>query len=518
MQTFGVFHFDPAERTLWCGSSPVPLTRKASALLHCLIEGRGTWLSKPAIMSAVWPDTHVHPDNVKVLVREIRVALGDDFHAPRFIQSEPGRGYMFVAALQTEESPTATPPKNAPLFINRGSELAQLNDAFDSVRASDRRVVFVNGPSGIGKTALADAFVRTIRSTTPVRVAYGQCLMHSGSVEPLYPLLDAVERLGRELPDVLPLLAEHAPSWLKQFPRWSGQRHPATIDPGEREGTGSTHAAVVARMIDEFCDFVEALSQDVPLLRCLDDFQLADAATVNALDALALRGIPAKLMVLATASLQHATPHAQRLQRLLAMFRTRPSTVTIPLGPLTERHIARYLDARFGAGCVSSLAPQISEATAGNPRLMVVALDGLVERGLLSEVEGVWRRAVSSDVLVEVLSECLRPALERQIDDLDPADRLLLECAAVVGTEFTADRVAAAADRPLAAVVRNFDRLAAEGAFIQLRRAAARSPERTYQFGSPLFPRLLADQAPAMQQIRAIQRLGRTAELTARRA
>ena len=142
MQTFGSFHFDPAERTLWCGGSPLPLTRKAAALLSCLIDGRGSWISKSAIMASVWPDTHVHPDNVKVLVREIRVALGDDFHAPRYIQSEPGRGYMFVAELQSEESAAATQPRSeAPLFINRGSELAQLNDAFDSVRASDRRVV-----------------------------------------------------------------------------------------------------------------------------------------------------------------------------------------------------------------------------------------------------------------------------------------------------------------------------------------------------------------------------------------
>jgi len=515
MQTFGPFHFDPAERTLWRGNSSVPLTRKASALLNCLIEGRGSWLSKPAIMAAVWPDTHVHPDNVKVLVREIRVALGDDFHAPRYIQSEPGRGYMFVAELQREEATVSTPPRDAPLFINRGTELAQLNEAFDSVRASDRRIVFITGPSGIGKTALADTFIRTVRSTIPARIAYGQCLLHSGTVEPLYPLFDAIERLGRECPDVLPLLAEHAPSWLQQFPRWRGDSHAAPLDPSDlAEGGGLTNAA----MIEEFCVFVEALARETPLVLCLDDFQLADAATINALEALALRDTPAKLLVLGTASLPHATPHAQRLQRLLAMLRTRPATVSVPLGPLTERNIARYLDARFGAGFVSFLAPQIREATAGNPRLMVVALDGLVERGLLSEAEGSWRREAASDVLVGVLSECLRPALGRQIDDLDPVDRVVLECAAVVGSDFSADQVGTAADRPQTAVSKHLDRLAAEGGFIQIRRPASRSADRTYRFGSPIFARFLADQAPALQQIRAIQRLGRIAELTARRA
>ena len=523
MQTFGSFHFDSAERILSCGGTLVPLTRKAAALLSCLIDGRGTWLSKPAIMASVWPDTHVHPDNVKVLVREIRVALGDDFHAPRFIQSEPGRGYMFVAELQSEEAAPATAQRGeTPLFINRGSELAQLNDAFDSVRASDRRVVVITGPSGIGKTALADTFIRTIRSTTTTRVAYGQCLMHSGDVEPLYPLLDAIERLGREYPEILPTLAEHAPTWLQQFPRWSGYiSAPARGVSRRVDASGPTETGLMPfmpLMIEEFCQLVEILGQDTPLILCLDDFQLADAATINALEAVCGRTAPAKLLVLGTASLPHATPHAQRLQRLLAWLRTKPATIEIRLGPLTERNIARYLDARFGAGCVSSLAPQLREATAGNPRLMVCALDGVVERSLLCESDGGWRREASWDVLAEVLAECLRPSLGRQIDDLDPADRALLECAAIVGPEFTADQVGTAADRPSPLIARNLDRLAAEGGFIQIKRPAQRGSERTYRFASPLFPRFLADQAPALQQIRAIQRLGRVAELTAHRA
>ena len=520
MQTFGLFQFDPAERTLLRGSSPVPLTRKASALLNCLIEGRGGWLSKPAIMAAVWPDTHVHPDNVKVLVREIRVALCDDFHAPRYIQSEPGRGYMFVAELQSEDTAPATTPRGeAPLFINRGAELAQLNDAFDSVRASDRRMVVITGPSGIGKTALADTFIRTIRSMTPARVAFGQCLLHSGTVEPLYPLLDAIERLGRELPEVLPALAQHAPSWVQQFPRWCAQigsvRSGATNQSAVTDSPAATDAA---DMIAEFCRFVEALAQETPLVLCLDDFQLADAATIKALEVLAGRETPAKLLVLGTASLPHATPHAQRVQRLLTTLRVSPAAVEIRLGPLTERNIARYLDARFGAGCVSSMAPQLREATAGNPRLMVAALDGIVERGLLAESDGSWRRQAPAEVLIDILPECVRPALARQIDDLDPADRALLECAAIVGSDFTAEHLGTAADRSPSQVARNLDRLAAEGGFVQVRRPASRGPDRTYRFASQICARLLADQAPAMQQIRAIQRLGRIAELTVRRA
>jgi DNA-binding winged helix-turn-helix (wHTH) protein len=505
MLSFGLFHFDPAERTLWKGTAPVALTRKAAAVLGCLIEGRGAWVSKSDIMAAVWPDTYVHPDNIKVLVREIRIALGDDSHAPRYIQSEAGRGYAFVAELQQEAMAIAKGPRrDAPLFINRGAELAQLNDAFDSVRACDRRVVFVTGPSGIGKTALADAFVRTTRSTTSIRLAYAKCLMHSGSVEPLYPLLDAVERLGREFPDVVPVLAEHAPTWLQQFPRWK------TAGGGNPQDSRS--------MVDEFCQFAEVLAQDVPLILCLDDLQLADPATIGVIEALATRTSPAKLLILATAAMLQTTPHAQRLQRLIARLRTSPAVAVARLGPLTERNVGRYLDARFGAGCVSSLAPPLRDATAGNPRLMIVGLDGLVERRLLFEIDGVWHRESTPEVLMDVLPEFLLPALERLLDDLDLLDRGLLECAAVVGLEFSAEQVATAADRNVQEVARRLDRLAGEGAFVHVNKPAPRGVRRTYRFGSNLCAKLVADHAPAMQQIRAYQRLGRVTEVIARRA
>ena len=75
------------------------------------------------------------------------------------------------------------------------------------------------------------------------------------------------------------------------------------------EGGGLTNGG----MIEEFCHFVEALAQEMPLVLCLDDFQLADVATINALEALALRDMPAKLLVLGTASL--ASWRTQRLMR-----------------------------------------------------------------------------------------------------------------------------------------------------------------------------------------------------------
>jgi len=81
------------------------MTKKAQNVLACLTAARGQWVTKAEILACVWPDTHVHPDNIKVLVREIRVALHDDSRNPRFICCERGRGYAYVGT--TSDGPRA---------------------------------------------------------------------------------------------------------------------------------------------------------------------------------------------------------------------------------------------------------------------------------------------------------------------------------------------------------------------------------------------------------------------------
>jgi DNA-binding winged helix-turn-helix (wHTH) protein len=75
------------------------MTNKAREVLACLVDARGNWVPKSQILARVWPDTHVHPDNIKVLIREIRVALNDDARNPRFVRSSRGRGYAFIGRI-----------------------------------------------------------------------------------------------------------------------------------------------------------------------------------------------------------------------------------------------------------------------------------------------------------------------------------------------------------------------------------------------------------------------------------
>src|SRR5262245_19570329 len=135
MKHFAVFRFDEQDRSLWRGEQAVSLTGKARALLACLLAAHPNRVTKADILTRVWPDTHVHPDNIKVLVREIRRALRDDYRRPRFVRSEPGGGYAFIADLSEGPSHGPAPGVDTPHFMNRNREMADLAEHLDSARA-----------------------------------------------------------------------------------------------------------------------------------------------------------------------------------------------------------------------------------------------------------------------------------------------------------------------------------------------------------------------------------------------
>src|SRR3954447_17175158 len=104
MKYFSGFRFDEKGNTLWRGTTEVRLSRKAGGALLCLIERAGRPVSRDAFPSA-WSGTHVHPDDVKVLVHEIRSALEDDPRDPHFIRTESGGGYTFIASIHDAPEP-----------------------------------------------------------------------------------------------------------------------------------------------------------------------------------------------------------------------------------------------------------------------------------------------------------------------------------------------------------------------------------------------------------------------------
>src|SRR5262245_48268386 len=157
MRYFDDFRFDEVHNLLWQDDVRVPLTGKACAVLNCLLAADRNPVTKDEILRTVWYDTHVSPDNVKVLIREIRQALGDDARASRYVRTFPNGAYAFIASVH-ERHPLLGTHRRA-VLSGRRRELATLTSLIPA-QPTDRTVALVTSPPGLGKTVLCDQVLR----------------------------------------------------------------------------------------------------------------------------------------------------------------------------------------------------------------------------------------------------------------------------------------------------------------------------------------------------------------------
>jgi len=489
MTHFPPFRFDPRDRTLWRGATERPLTPKAAALLACLLQARGAWVSKDTILAAVWPDTHVQPDNIKVLVREIRSALGDSIAAPAFIDSRAHRGYAFVAKIVERPRAAAADGLLSPrpqVLVPRGAEIAALTAAFGATPGSWPRLALITGDHGSGKTLLCDAFLRSVRASAAARICYARCSARELTPEPYYPILDALLRLERHYPRVaVGALAEHAPSWLALFPEWSGPGRGRVSDPRQP-------------MLDQLSAAVAVMARDVPLVIALDDLQWADAETLRALLHVSAPGTRARVLLVGTCHEGAWVAGEDARKRAAAM----PGTLSIVLTAFTRHQTGEYIVARFGPGPLEPLAPIVHAATNGNPLMVSTALDGLIERGMIAPGPRGWRREASIAAIVRALPETLADLVTRQLDLLELHEREAIEAAAAVGFEFTLGEVAAALrsdPRRAGAII---GPLARRGQLVVPGSSPGAAPAAAdaYRFRHEFYVEVIARRAPQLRQ------------------
>lgn len=99
---FGGHRLDPLRRTLsGPGDRPIALKPKVFDTLVYLVQHRGEFLEKQALMSAIWRGTVVEENSLSQHISLLRRALGESPGDNQFIVTVPGRGYQFVAEVTT---------------------------------------------------------------------------------------------------------------------------------------------------------------------------------------------------------------------------------------------------------------------------------------------------------------------------------------------------------------------------------------------------------------------------------
>jgi predicted ATPase len=230
--------------------------------------------------------------------------------------------------------------------------------------------------------------------------------------------------------------------------------------------------------------------------------------------------VPAKLLILATCCEGEWTAGERAKHRLLAAASSGTRCARFSLGPLSLEHVERYIDARFGPGCLSELAAAVHRSTAGNPFMMVSAIDSLVARRLVVQSPSGWQREASLDVIARALPETLGEAVARQLDHLEAAEREVLEAAAAIGIEFTVPAVAFALQRRVESVRSLLGPLARRGQLIVTAGStgSVRAANASYRFRHALYADVIAQRAPMLRQLRVAQRVSQARDASLRRA
>ena len=181
---FGRFELQPDQHRLLVDGEPAALGGRALDLLSVLAERPGQLVGKHALMDLVWPGLVVQENNLAAQISALRKVLGGDV-----IATIPGRGYRFVAPLESTAPRPGTRSGGAPAATNDGpapvaalrtnlpAELPALlgrADELDALAALvDRhRLVSIVGPGGIGKSLLAQHLLDARRGTYPQGVCW----------------------------------------------------------------------------------------------------------------------------------------------------------------------------------------------------------------------------------------------------------------------------------------------------------------------------------------------------------
>jgi DNA-binding winged helix-turn-helix (wHTH) protein/predicted ATPase len=514
----GAIRLDLVNECLWREEWKIPLGPKDFAVLLHLIKHPNRLAPKEELLEAVWPDTIVSEGVLKVSVRKLRRALGDDPKTPRFIETVHRRGYRFIGPIR-DEAEEKQPSRAAGRFavplqlrlsptgvlVGRDATLAQLRGLLERAMQGERQVVFVTGEAGIGKTTLVESLLLRAARDPQVWIAQGQCLEQYGVGEAYLPVLEAVSRLCQEPGHerLLEMLRLRAPTWLRQMP-WLVSA--ADYEAFEREAVGTTRE----RMLREMAETIESLTAGIPLVLVLEDLHWSDYSTLDLISYVARRREPARLLVVGTYRPAEVISSGHPLKAVQQELKMHHRCEELALEFLSEGAVGEYLVARFPDSSIpANLARLIHERTDGSPLFMANVVDYLVTQRLVAQVDGKWEFKIETEKIDLEAPENIRQMIEKQVDYLSREEQRVLQAASVAGAGFSAGAVAAALEEEVVGIEDCCEELARRCQFLKTSRMSE-LPDGTawYGFIHTLYQNTLYHRISAARRSQLHRRIG----------
>jgi tetratricopeptide (TPR) repeat protein len=324
----------------------------------------------------------------------------------------------------------------SPIF-GRDSELDIMQGAIQALAATREgggRAVIVSGPSGVGKTTLAETALSYAMSLG-LRVIRATCeSFHEGMS--FYPIRECLRQVTSErgLTEDISLVFGTASSQLT-IARLSEQPN---ADPSARRD------ALVATFANQIFACIHLDS--VPVVLFIDDLERIDTGSVDAILCLLarLREGPVMLVGAYRSDVVPASGASQHPLRpmLSAVRRADTPARVIELGVLPETQLEGLVGTLLNGPCElpPSFLRRLFEETEGNPLYVREALWTLsddrsgADEAPLRSIDGVWRLIRHADSWE--IPRSIDDAIASRLVSISESDRAVLEVASIVGRRF----------------------------------------------------------------------------------
>jgi class 3 adenylate cyclase len=335
-------------------------------------------------------------------------------------------------------------------FVGRDRELETIIAvAEDTVENKTARLVTVTGDAGTGKSRMLWEFFKYVDGIEETRWWHqGRCLAYGDGVA-YWALAEMVRARAGIAEEEEPALArDKLSAVIERFV--TDERERRLVEPrlAHLLGFEQRGGSEAADLFSGWRLFFERMADAQPVIMAFEDLQWADSGLLDFIDYL----------------LEWSAEHPIFM---LALGRTelearRPNWGTsMRLAPLPGEAMLALLDGLV-PGLGTDLSQRILERAEGVPLYAVETVRMLLDRSVLTQ-EG-NRYVVSGTIDALEVPETLQALVAARLDNLEPAERSLLQDAAVLGISFSPAALAAVSERRESEVRQLLDGLVAKQA------------------------------------------------------
>jgi hypothetical protein len=395
------FSIDRPNQLLWHGNSYTKLPPKVFQLLIYFRDNPRRILDYSELLDAVWQHESVQPEILKTYIKNLRRLLHDDALAPKFIETRTRAGYCFIGVLPDHCDKSIAPSNH---LVGRDKASSALKTARAALDGPQKKVIFITGETGIGKTSLINDFLNSTSNNS-----------------------DSVWRI-----DCAP--AKHV---LFGFSPVRELIRIVSTTPFVNTTAGDcmTEAEYLFRAIES-----QALLRPVVLV--IENLQWADAATIETVSRLAFASSPAKLMILASSSASMTNDVRCLARTLMLDLLVHGLASELRLEALTSADVKSLVLFNSSVALPRGALEAIEMYGAGNPLI----ISALVERMIIqvresghSDLIGVLSRYENEfELFQRTVPDVIRHSLELQLLSYGERASSILQCGSNSGTSFCA--------------------------------------------------------------------------------